>query len=88
MKVNHGKKSYAISFQKSVSRAKIFTISSVAVRKKDIEVVYTPEKKVKLKFRMEGQQRFVRADTLGEDYLPEKIIENIDLLKQARLKIA
>ena len=56
--------------------------------KKNIEVVYTPEKKVKLKFRMEGQQRFVRADTLGEDYLPEKITENIALLKQAEAAIA
>lgn len=56
--------------------------------KKNIEVVYTPEKKVKLKFRMEGQQRFVRADTLGEDYLPEKIAENIALLKQAEAAIA
>lgn len=56
--------------------------------KKNIEVVYTPEKKVKLKFRMEGQQRFVRADTLGEDYLPEKITENIALIKQAEAAIA
>ena len=37
---------------------------------------------------MEGQQRFVRADTLGEEYLPEKITENIALLKQAEAAIA
>jgi len=56
--------------------------------KKNIEVVYTPEKKVKLKFRLEGQQRFVRADTLGEDYLPENIVENIALIRQAEIAIA
>ena len=35
-----------------------------------IEYVYTPRNKVKLKFRLkeQGQQRFTRADTLGEDH--------------------
>ncbi len=44
-----------------------------------IEYVYTPQNKVKLKFRLsgEGQQRFTRADTLGADYIPERIAEQI-----------
>ncbi len=45
-----------------------------------IEYVYKPQNKVKLKFRLtgEGQQRFTRADTLGEEFEPEVIIETID----------
>lgn len=44
-----------------------------------IEYVYKPKNKVKLKFRLkdEGQQKFTRADTLGEDYTPERIAEQI-----------
>ncbi len=44
-----------------------------------IEYVYTPQNKVKLKFKLsgEGQQRFTRADTLGADYTPERITEQI-----------
>ena len=44
-----------------------------------IEYVYKPQNKVKLKFRLkdEGQQRFTRADTLGEEYTPERIAEQI-----------
>lgn len=45
-----------------------------------IECVYTPQNKVKLKFRLtgEGQQRFTRADTLGEKFEPESIKATID----------
>ena len=45
-----------------------------------IEYVYTPQNKVKLKFRLsgEGQQRFTRADTLGDEFEPEAITETID----------
>ncbi len=45
-----------------------------------IEYVYTPQNKVKLKFRLsgEGQQRFTRADTPGEKYEPEAITETIE----------
>ena len=44
-----------------------------------IEYVYKPSNKVKLKFRLsgEGQQKFTRADTLGADYTPERITEQI-----------
>ena len=44
-----------------------------------IEYVYTPRNKVKLKFFLkdEGQQRFTRADTLGENYTPERIAGQI-----------
>ena len=44
-----------------------------------IEYIFTPRNKVKLKFRLkdEGQQRFTSADTLGENYTPERIAEQI-----------
>ena len=45
-----------------------------------IEYVYTPQNKVKLKFKLsgEGQQRFTRADTLGEEFEPSAITETIE----------
>lgn len=45
-----------------------------------IEYVYTPQNKVKLKFRLsgEGQQRFTRADTLGDEFEPKAITETIE----------
>jgi len=44
-----------------------------------IEYVYKPSNKVKLKFRLsgDGQQKFTRADTLGADFAPERIAEQI-----------
>lgn len=51
-----------------------------------IEYVYTPQNKVKLKFHLkgEGQQRFTRADTLGVDYTPERIAEQIEQIQKAK----
>ena len=45
-----------------------------------IEYVYTPQNKVKLKFKLsgEGQQRFTRADTLGDEFEPENIKKTIE----------
>ena len=45
-----------------------------------IECVYTPQNKVKLNFKLsgEGQQRFTRADTLGEEFEPENIKATIE----------
>ncbi len=50
-----------------------------------IEYVYKPNNKVKLKFRLkgQGQQRFTRADTLGADYTPERIAEQIKQIQKA-----
>ena len=44
-----------------------------------IEYVYTPKNKYKLKFKLsgDGQQRFTRAETLGEDYTAERVAEQI-----------
>ena len=42
-----------------------------------IEAVYKPENAVSLKFRIQGQQRFARAKTLGYYYLPENIQRRI-----------
>ncbi len=51
-----------------------------------IEYVYKPQNKVKLKFRLtgEGQQKFTRADTLGEDYTAERIAEQIEQIQKAQ----
>ena len=51
-----------------------------------IEYVYKPSNKVKLKFRLsgEGQQKFTRADTLGEDYTAEQIAEQIEQIQKAK----
>ena len=51
-----------------------------------IEYVYTPQNKVKLKFRLkeQGQQRFTRADTLGEEYTPERLVDQIAERKKMR----
>ena len=44
-----------------------------------IEYVYKPSNKVKLRFRLsgEGQQKFTRADTLGDGFTVESITEQI-----------
>lgn len=44
-----------------------------------IEYVYTPQNKYKLKFKLsgEGQQRFTRAETLGDGFTVESITEQI-----------
>lgn len=54
-----------------------------------IEYVYKPNNKVKLKFRLkgQGQKRFTRADTLGADYTPERIAEQIEQIQKARAVI-
>lgn len=43
-----------------------------------IEYVYKPNNKVSLKFRMKGQQRFTRGDTLSEYYTAEKLADFIE----------
>ena len=45
-----------------------------------IEYVYTPKNKYKLKFKLsgDGQQRFTRADTLGDEFEPSAITETIE----------
>ena len=44
-----------------------------------IEYVYKPMNKVSLKFRLkdQGQQKFTRAETLGEDYTAQRIAQQI-----------
>lgn len=41
---------------------------------------YEPTHKYKIKFRLEGQQRFVRGETLGEYYTADAIAEQIELI--------
>ena len=54
-----------------------------------IEYVYTPKNKYKLKFKLsgDGQQRFTRADTLGEDYTAERIAEQIEQIQKSQAVI-
>ena len=51
-----------------------------------IEYVYKPQNKVKLKFRLsgEGQQKFTRANTLGDEYTAEKLAESIQQIQKAQ----
>ncbi len=48
----------------------------------EIEYVYKPSNKYKLKFRMNGQERFTRAETLGEEYTAERIVEQIEIIQK------
>ncbi len=54
------------------------------LKSKNIECVYKPENVISLKFRMEGQQRFCRARTLGwyyEEHQVRRRIDNYQLIK-------
>ncbi|MDE5763344.1 MAG: relaxase/mobilization nuclease domain-containing protein [Ruminococcus sp.] len=53
-----------------------------------IEYVYKPKNKYKLKFRMQGQERFTRAETLGEEYTAERIAEQIEQIQKLHHNIA
>lgn len=52
-----------------------------------IEIVYNPDKLVSLKFRMQGQQRYARAKTLGYYYMPENIQRRIKQFSHHRKMI-
>ncbi len=52
-----------------------------------IEYVYKPNNKYKLKFRMQGQERFTRAETLGEEYTAERISEQIEQIQKLHTRI-
>lgn len=52
-----------------------------------IEYVYKPNNKYKLKFRMQGQERFTRAETLGEEYTAERIAEQIEQIQKLHTRI-
>ena len=64
-----------VSEQESNSFEKFLEVCKVH----NIEVVYNPEHKIDLKFRMSGQQKFARARTLGWYYETEQIKKRIDL---------
>lgn len=52
-----------------------------------IEYVYKPNNKYKLKFRMQGQERFTRAETLGEEYTAERIAKQIEQIQKLHTRI-
>lgn len=70
-----------------VMESENFDIFLKNVRDKGIEVSYNPEHKIDLKFRMEGQQKWSRAKTLGWYYESAQIkkrIEQFRLFKTGR----
>ncbi len=50
----------------------------------NIEVVYAPDKVISLKFRMQGQERFIRSRTLGYYYDPDIIRKRIQRFSDYR----
>ncbi|MDE6833927.1 MAG: relaxase/mobilization nuclease domain-containing protein [Ruminococcus sp.] len=77
-------------------RAKIAEIAYYSKSLKDffrnctesgIEYIYKPNNKYKLKFRMQGQERFKRAETLGEEYTAERILEQIEQTQKLHTRI-
>lgn len=48
------------------------------IRSKNIECVYTPDNVIKIKFRMQGQERFARGKTLGWYYDEPQIRKRIE----------
>ncbi len=61
-----------------IQRCETFEEFLEKCRLHDIETVYQSDKKVSLKFKMHGQERFIRAKTLGFYYLPENIKKRIE----------
>lgn len=47
----------------------------------DISLEYNPDRKIDLKFKLDGQQRYIRAQTLGWNYETEQIKKRIALLR-------
>lgn len=58
------------------------------IRKKNIECVYTPENKIKIKFRMQGQERFARGRTLGWYYDEPQIRRRIEQYRFLQLGVS
>lgn len=54
----------------------------VKCRQHDIEVEYNPERVIDLKFRLDGQQRFIRSRTLGWYYETSQIKRRIETYKK------
>jgi hypothetical protein len=52
------------------------------IRAKGVEVVYRPENVIKLKYRLEGQIKFVRARTLGTPYDVDGIAARIERFRK------
>lgn len=70
-----------------IQRSDMFEDFLEKCRLNGVEAVYAPEKTVSLKFRMNGQQRFTRAKTLGYYYLPESIQRRIKQFSSHRKMI-
>lgn len=53
---------------------------------REIEAVYSPDKKINLKFRMKGQERFTRARTLGWYYELPQLKSRIKYYQDYKIK--
>ena len=55
----------------------------IKCRQQNIEVEYNPNRVIDLKFRLDGQQRFIRSRTLGWYYETPQIKSRIEMCKKA-----
>ena len=66
------------AIDETIMESKSFDDFLDKIRAKNIECVYTPDKVIKIKFRMEGQERFTRGRTLGWYYDEPQIRKRIE----------
>lgn len=55
----------------------------IKCRQHNIEVEYNPDRVIDLKFRLDGQQRFIRSRTLGWHYETPQIKSRIEMCRKA-----
>ena len=66
------------AIDETIMESKSFDDFLDKIRAKNIECVYTPDKVIKIKFRMEGQERFTMGRTLGWYYDEPQIRKRIE----------
>lgn len=75
-----------LGIDEAVLSAENFDDLLAKLREKNIEVVYAPDKVIDLKFRMQGQERFSRARTLGWYYESEQIKRRISFYRNYQIR--
>lgn len=75
-----------LAIDEAVLSAENFEVFLERLRAKNIEIVYAPDKVIDLKFRMQGQERFIRARTLGWYYESEQIRRRIAFYRNYQIK--
>lgn len=69
------------AIDKAVKESENFDDFLLKCKAHNIEAVYNPNRKIDLKFRLKGQQRFARAKTLGWYYEIKQIKRRIEMFK-------